>query len=168
MAKPATVRIFVSRFRTKKQQQLLALLNNKNIKKQVNTIIKDEINQFVPMRSGALRASAQVTPESISWGRGLKYAGYQYRGDVYVPNRPITKGGQIVGWYTPAGTTKHLHPEGKKLGTPGEWKGWKFGYFTPDTHYHWDKYFTDSAKRRAGLEITKMLKRECRQRGLKV
>ena len=72
MSKPATVRFFVKRFRTKKQQQLLALLNDKDIKVQANTIIKDAINEFVPMKSGALRASADVTPESISWGKGLK------------------------------------------------------------------------------------------------
>ena len=165
MAKPATIRFFVKRFRTKKQQQLLALLNDKSVKVQANTIIKDAINQFVPMKTGALRESADVTPESISWGKGLKYAGYQYRGEVYGPNHPIIREGRIVGWYSTPGMKKH--PTGRELGVPGYWMGWRFGYTTPGTHHHWDKYFTYVPKLKANIEVTRLLKRECKRRGLK-
>lgn len=185
MSKPATVRFFVKRFRTKKQQQLLALLNDKDIKVQANTIIKDAINEFVPMKSGALRASADVTPESISWGKGLKYAGYQYRGVVYGPNLPGLEDGSPA-WRSRKGQTKH--PTGRELGkagsatlrvrwkkeggqylrpNPGETATYTFGYTTSGTHHHWDKYFRYLPKLKANIEITRMLKRECKSRGLR-
>lgn len=166
MANGQIVRIFLSRFRTEKQKKLLALLNDKDIKIKVNTIVKDAINEnFVPMKTGALRKSANVTPESISWGKGLKYAGYQYRGVVYGPNHPIIRANRIVGWYSTPGMTKH--PTGRELGVPGYWMGWRFGYTTSGTHHHWDRYFRYMPKLKANLEITRMLKRECKKRGLK-
>lgn len=164
-SKPTTIRVFTKRFRTKKQQQLLVLLNDKSVKVQANTIIKDTINQFVPMKTGTLRESADVTPESISWGKGLKYAGYQYRGEVYGPNYPRTKNGAIVGWYSKRGMQKY--PTGRELGVPGEWMGWRFGYTTANTQHHWDRQFVGPTKLKASIEITRLLKRECKRRGLR-
>lgn len=160
-----TVNIQLERFRTKKQQKLLAMLDDKSVQKQCNTIIKDAINQFVPKKSGALRRSAIVTYKSITWGRGLPYAHYQYEGEVYGPNIPIIKEGTIVGWRSIPGMQKY--PTGRELGIPGEWMGWKFGYTTPGTHHHWDEYFKYAPKQKANLEITRLLKRECKNRGLK-
>lgn len=165
MAGQPVVRIFLNRFRTNKQRELLAMLNDKSVKLQVNEIIKDGMNEFVPMKTGALRASAQVTPESISWGKGLKYGRYQYGGEVYGPNFPIIKGKTIVGWYSKPGMKKY--PTGRELGVPGEWMGWKFGYTTPGTKHHWDRLFTYQPKMKANLEVTRLLKRECKKRGLK-
>lgn len=160
-----TVSINVIAYHTKTQEKLLAMLNDKAVHKHINTIIKDAINPFVPMKSGKLRRSAVVTDQSISWGRGLPYARYQYGGIVYAPNFPMTRGGEIVGWYTPKGMKKI--PTDRELGTPGQWKGWKFGYTTPNTRHHWDSAFDLSVKQAANLEITKYLKQECKNRGLK-
>ena len=166
MAREPVIRIFLSRFRTTKQKELMRMLSDKGLQKELNKIIANEINEFVPMKSGALRRSIDVTPESISWGKGLKYGHYQYAGRVYGPNHPITRKGKIVGWYSTPGMKKH--PTGRELGVPGEWKGWRFGYTTPNTGHHWDKYFTYGPKLRANQEITRRLKRECKARGLKV
>jgi len=156
----------VAQFRTKKQEKLLQMLNDKKVKIAVNTRIKDAINQFVPKKTGALRASAQAHADYISWGEGLKqYARYQYYGQVYGPNHPIIRGGRVVGWYSTPGRRKH--PTGRELGVPGYWMGWRFGYTTPGTHHHWDKYFRYLPKMRTNLEITRYLKKECKARGLK-
>ena len=160
----ATIKIEVQKFRTTKQEELLKLLNDKQVRKQINTLIKDAINPFVPMKSGALRRSAIVTHLSITWGRGLKYGRYQYYGEVYGPNYPIVRDGAIVGWYSKPGVKKH--PTGRELGVPGEWRGWRFGYTTPGTQHHWDKKFTYEVKLKTNQEITRYLKKECKKRGL--
>ena len=160
------VTLDVERFYTKRQQQLLKLLDDKKVRTEVNTRIKDAINTFVPMDTGALRRSAYANSTHIGWGQGLAapYARYQYNGIVYGPNHPITRGGTIVGWFSTPGQQKH--PTGRTLGTPREWKGWKFGYTTPGTSHHWDKLFTYRIKQQTNLEITRYLKRECKDRGL--
>lgn len=160
-----TIKIETERFQTKVQQKLLKMLDDKAVRKEINTRVKDAINQFVPMKSGALRKSAIVTHKSISWGRNLAYARYQYGGEVYGPNLPIIQNGTIVGWYSIPGRKKH--PTGRELGVPGEWMGWKFGYTTPGTHHHWDEYFKYGVKMKTNLEITRYLKAECKRRGLK-
>lgn len=164
MAEEFEVTIEVTKFRTKKQEKLLEMLNDDNVREHVNTVIKDGINKFVPMKSGALRASAKVTPTTISWGSGLEYARYQYGGEVYGPNHPIIRQNRIVGWYSTPGVQKH--PTGRELGVPGEWMGWKFGYTTKGTHHHWDQYFRYLPKLKANIEITRYLKKECKRRGL--
>ena len=160
----ATVKVEVQKFRTRKQEELLKMLEDKQVRKHINTLVKDAINPFVPMKSGALRRSAIVTHLSITWGRGLKYAGYQYRGEVYGPNYPIVRSGTIIGWYSKPGVRKH--PTGRELGLPGEWKGWKFGYTTPGTKHHWDSKFSHDVKLRTNQSITRYLKSECKRRGL--
>lgn len=165
MANDATVTVEVAKFSTKKQQKLLSLLNNPRTQAEINQITGNAINKFVPMKSGALRASMEVTPTTISWGNGLAYARYQYGGEVYGPNLPIVRKGTIVGWYSIKGMKKH--PTGRELGIPGEWMGWRFGYTTPDTKHHWDKLYTYQPKRKANLEITRYLKRLCKQKGLR-
>lgn len=159
------VTIDVAKFSTKKQQKLLQLLNDKQVRTEVNTRIKDAINKFVPKKTGALRNSARATSDYIVWGEGLEYARYQYGGQVYGPNHPIVKGGRIVGWYSTPGQRKH--PTGRELGVPGQWMGWRFGYTTHGTHHHWDQYFRYLPKMKTNLEITRYLKAECKKRGLK-
>ena len=161
-----TVQVRVSQFRTDRQKQLLNLLNDKRVKKEANKILKDYINVFVPKKSGALRRSAIVTDESISWGRGLPYARYQYGGVVYGRNYPIIKGGRVVGWYSKPGVPKY--PTGRMMGTQNEIMGWVFGYSEPNTGYSWDERFKNDFgwRAKANQEITRYLKRECKNRGL--
>lgn len=164
-----TVKIEVERFNTTKQKKLLNMLNDKRVQKEANVILKDYINAFVPKQSGALRRSAIVTHQSISWGRNLAYAHYQYEGDIYGPNYPIIKGGRIVGWYSKPGVPKH--PTGRKISAytfGNEWLGYPFGYTVPGTEHHWDEKFNNDPrwKAKAGQEITRYLKKECKERGL--
>ena len=174
------VTVDVSHFRTKKQQQLLAMLNDKGVKTKCNEMILKTINDFVPMKTGALRKSGRATSEFIIWGEGLEYARYQYGGEVYGPNLPGLENGSPA-WRSRKGKPKH--PMGRELGVPGfallrpKWqKGgqpysglvlYKFGYTTPGTHHHWDRYFTYAPKMKTNLEITRYLKAECKRRGLK-
>ena len=159
-----TIRVEVDKFRTTKQQKLLKMLDDPKVLKEVNTRIGNAINPFVPMKNGDLRASMRINPKSISWGSGLKYAHYQYMGEVYGPNHPIIKNRTIVGWYSTPGMKKY--PTGRELGVPGEWMGWRFGYTTPETQHHWDRAFQYQVKQKTNLEITRYLKRECKNRGL--
>lgn len=167
-----SIRIKVDEFRTHRQKQLLKnYLNEPGVRKSINEMIGNYINNYVPMESGELRNSMRANEKSISWGANSeagKYAHYQYEGEVYGPNIPITQGGIIVGWHSIAGSTKS--PTGRELGIPGEWKGWIFGYTTPGTKHHWDKLFNQDirAKAEVNREITRQLKRECKARGLKV
>ena len=161
----ATVKFRAEITYTRKQQELLDMLSDKSVKLEINKRIANALNFFVPMQSGALRESVHVGPDIISWGRGLPYARYQYEGEVYGPNRPITSGKRIVGWYTKPGTEKY--PTGRELGVRGEWKGWIFGYTTPYTQHHWTDAYEYQVKNQTNQEITQYLKRECKARGLR-
>ena len=173
----------VEAFRTKKQQKLLQMLNDDRVKTKINTILKDAINPFVPMKTGELRASAKAHPDYISWGENLTrpYARYQYYGEVYGPNLPGAENGEPA-WRSPKGRRKY--PMGRELGAyngivylrPRWQKGspkvtgllpYKLGYTTQKTGHHWDKYFRYLPKLKANIEITRYLKRECKNRGLK-
>lgn len=149
---------------TKLQEKLLALIDDDEVKIGVNQIIGERANKYVPMKSGALRASMEVDPDSITWGSDIPYAHYQYEGVVYAPNRPITSQGTVIGWYTPVGVTKA--PTDRELGIPGEWKGWVFGYSTPDTTHHWVDKMLQLERRGMNNQITAYLKREARNRNL--
>lgn len=159
---------------TRKTTELLDMLNDKDTRIKVNTIIADAIQPFVPMKSGRLRRSRYVGVKLISWGRGLEYAHYQHEGVVYAPNYPIVQGGAIVGWYSPKGKgTKH--PTDRELGAHGMWTPedhratfmkWNFGYTTIGTRHHWEKAYDWELKRKTNLEITRMLKKMCKERGL--
>lgn len=155
--------IDTTRFRTDKQKKLLQMLNDDRIKTNINLRIKNDINRFVPKKSGHLRRSARVTPDAIVWS--TPYAHYQYMGEVYGPNHPIIRNRTIVGWYSTPGQKKE--PTGRELGVPGYWMGWRFGYTTPGTHHHWDQYFTYYVKMKTNQKITRYLKAECKRRGLK-
>ena len=162
-----TVNIQLERFRTKKQQKLLAMLNDKSVQKQCNEILKNYINKFVPMESGALRRSAIATHKSITWGRGLTYARYQYEGDIYGPNIPIIKGGKVIGWFS----RPPKYNTGRKMTAytyGNDLLNYHFGYNVPGTKHHWDEEFNKSIrwKNRANIDVTLYLKKECKDRGL--
>ena len=164
MASYPHLKIEISEFitPTKLQEKLLKILNDEQIRQGINQIIGDRANKYVPMESGALRESMRVDSDAIHWGEGLDYARYQYGGEVYGPNRPITYQGRIVGWYSPAGVKKS--PTGRTLGVPGMWKGWKFGYKTPGTTHHWIDEMLQNERRAMNVQITAYLKREARKR----
>lgn len=130
--------------------------NVKEAQKKLNERILADCTPLVPMDTGALRRSG-CFPDGpygnwIEWGRGLKpYARYQYFGEVYGPNHPITKNGTIVGWFSKG----KRRPMGRELGVPGEWKGWRFGYTTADTKHHW----FDEARDRHMNEWTELVRR---------
>lgn len=174
-----TVQVDIEQFSTKKQKKLLDMLNDKQVQKQSNEILKNYINYFVPKKSGALRRSAIATPNLIYWGRGLKYARYQYGGQVYGPNLPGAINGSPT-WKSRA----PKHPTGRELGKfYGELKlfpvwqegkrvngalSYLFGYSEPGTGHHWDRLFNKDRrfKAQANREITRYLKKECKDRGL--
>ena len=92
-------------------------------------IVKD-CEPHIPLQQGALRNSVSF-PEGasghlIQWGNKFTpYAHYQYMGEVYGPNIPIKDAeGNITGWWSPPGESKH--PTGRKLqyhepGTGAKW-----------------------------------------------
>ena len=158
------VTLDVEAYRTEKQERLLRMLNDPNVRTVVNTYIRDAMQTYVPKKTGALRRSSKVTPTTISWGDGLKYAHYQWYGEVYGPNYPITRGGHIVGWYSKPGVPKR--PTGRKLGAPGQYKNWVFGYTTPETMDHWNTMYYGQLRTATNGKINAYLRKECSKRGL--
>ena len=66
---------------------------------------------YVPFESGALRDSVTIAPKTIT--HNAPYAHYQYTGEVYGPNYPITQNGVRVGYYSTPNRPKQR--TGKKL-----------------------------------------------------
>jgi len=66
---------------------------------------------YVPMATGKLMSQVVITPGQIE--HTVPYAHYQYTGEVYGPNYPITQNGTVVGFFSPEGQVKH--PTGRKL-----------------------------------------------------
>lgn len=60
--------------------------------------------KYVPMQSGILYQQVTFAPGEIY--HSANYAHYQYAGDVYSPNIPITEGGAIVGYFSPKNRPK--------------------------------------------------------------
>ena len=87
----ATVRFDASITYSKKIRQLLEMLNDNTVKKNVNQYIADAIQPYVPKKRGYLRSSMYVSPNLISWGRRLKYAPYQFYGDYTHYTTPGTR-----------------------------------------------------------------------------
>lgn len=122
------------------------------------------INKFVPKKTGELRKSARALGSFsgkgsawVSWVPNSKvkdYLGYQYRGDVYGPNKAIFSQGPTAngaagvhtGWVSPV---KPKYNTGRKMGN-------KFkkvlhdgrviyvkGYTTRNTGYEWLRRFRE-------------------------
>lgn len=53
---------------------------------------------YVPFESGTLRDSVTIAPKTIT--HNAPYAHYQYTGEVYGPNYPITQNGVRVGFFS--------------------------------------------------------------------
>ena len=80
---------------------------------QVHNLFAKMCDPYVPMDSGNLSQTLNITPEYVQYTQ--PYAHYMYTGDVYGPNFPIKDdSGNIIGWRSPPGIgTKY--PTGKKL-----------------------------------------------------
>jgi len=150
------------------RKRLLAVMSNKETMREVHEELKQFVEPYVPMSKGGgdLRKSAEVKPSGVVYES--PYAHYQYEGEVYGPNLPIwqyikgDKSSIIIDWRSAPGTTKH--PMGRTLGTPGRWKGWKFGYSTPDTTHHWmEEAFKNGGKARFSKRATRVMKARARR-----
>ena len=142
------------------QAKLLALINDKEVMRDVHRLLGEFCEPYVPKKSGALRASMHAYPQTVRWE--TPYAHYQYMGEVYGPNHPIIRQGTIVGWYSTPGMPKH--PTGRELGIPGEWKGWRFGYTTPGTKHHWfEEAMKNGGKRNYSVAVTRLLKKKAKE-----
>ncbi len=170
---------------SRKMNKLIKLLNDKEVKINVNQFIADAIQPFVPQKTGRLRRSLYVGPNVISWGRGLAYAHYQFEGEVYGPNYPGIEKDGTGGWRS----AKVKHPMGRELGafngvlllrpkwqlkengdyiTPKSFEliPYKFGYTTEGTRHHWTEVYQWQLKSDTNKKITRYLKQECKKRGL--
>jgi len=146
------------------RKRLLAVMSNKETMREVHEELKEFVEPYVPMRSGGLRDSAEAKPSGVIYIQ--PYAHYQYKGEVYGPNIPrwqyskADKTSRIIGWYSKPGKV----PMGRELGRPGYWKGWKFGYSTPDTTHHWmDEAFEGGGKARFSKRATRIMKARARR-----
>lgn len=85
--------------------------------------IKRLSDPYVPMQQGTLKNSASIASDGSAITYPGPYAHYQYVGEVWGPNIPITKGGDVVGYYSKA----PKHPTGRRLnyhGGPMRGKQW--------------------------------------------
>ncbi len=155
-----TIRVRISVDSQSLDGKLSKLINNSDVMREVHRLLGEQCNKFVPEKTGALRASMNPTPEFVSWS--TPYAHYQYEGEVYGPNYPIMREGNIVGWYSRPGVQKY--PMGRELGIPGEWKGWHFGYTTLGTHHHWlDEAMKNGGKQEFTKRVNKLLSQKARE-----
>lgn len=90
------------------------------LRKQINQLVKDYCEPYVPFETGELSGNVSVTENSITYN--APYARYQYYGRVYGPNYwvPINEDGNgnwdkngEWGWRSPEGETKH--PTGARI-----------------------------------------------------
>lgn len=84
-----------------------------HVQKAVDAAVIRECFPYLPFDEGILAGSAN-TATKIGSGEVVydtPYARYQYYGEVYGPNFPITENGEIVGYYSPP----EKHATGRKL-----------------------------------------------------
>ena len=127
------------------------------------------ISKYIPKDTGTLRKSGHHVSKvggergaggdgtgsaNIYWGdrgKSIKYAHYQFIGDVYTPNKAIFEKGKKVtdNWRSPQGHKKVISNPVRKMGKPFEKQlsGGRVaivkGYTTPGTGYNWIKMFHD-------------------------
>ena len=169
---------------SRKIEKLRKMLNDKEVRTDINRFIADAIQPYVPKKSGKLRRSLYVGPNVISWGRGVPYAQYQFGGEVYGPNYPGIEEDGSGGWRSAV----VKHPTGREIGS---YKGivylrpkwqlkdgncvrpesftpipYEFGYTTDGTRHHWTEVYQWKLKSDTNKVITRYLKQECKKRGL--
>ena len=98
------------------------------VKLAMHNALAKEMNPYVPMQTGVLSQSIEITPDYVRYIQ--PYAHYQYTGIVYGPNYPITENGVITGWFSPPGKGSK-HPTGEPIQYSTE--------MHPLATHHWDK-----------------------------
>ena len=88
------------------------ILESSKTKLAINNEFARMCEPYVPMDSGMLAHNAVIiTEDYVEYA--TPYAHYMYIGQVYGPNIPIVKNGQIVGWFSPK--NKQKHPTGRAI-----------------------------------------------------
>lgn len=109
----ASIEIDLAKFDLKSiVSNLEKVINDEATKLSISNTLAKKCDPYVPMRSGTLAQTAEISAEGVRYTQ--PYARYQYYGEVYGPNIPIIKNGMIVGWFSPPGKgTKH--PTGRTI-----------------------------------------------------
>lgn len=90
---------------TSMQQDLISRLDSARLRKNINEVVKELCEPYVPYKDGGLRENVAVGPKEIQY-RSV-YARYLYYGVVYKPNyfRGYGADGEKI-FRTPKGTVK--------------------------------------------------------------
>lgn len=158
---------------TKLQSLLWKLASDEKAGREIHQILKEQMEPYVPKKSGQLRASAKVYPKSLRYN--VPYAHYQYQGEVYGPNLIGWLSETESGWRSIPGMKKS--PTGRELGIPGKavfkpMFGRKFnkspievtfGYTTSGTHHHWLDEMMKNNKRGFHIRCTNVLKKRAKE-----
>ena len=107
------------------------------------------MDPYVPADNLVLAQNVDITADE---GAGYitynsPYAHYQYEGELYGPNYPITDGGEVVGFFSPP----HKTPTGKRL----EYSTFRHPLATD----HWDKAMMTARKEDLVKSYEEYLKR---------
>lgn len=144
--------------RTALQRKLLNLVGDPGVLREINVIIEEEIEPYVPLKTGYLRDNVQIGPTEIRWV--APYARYQYWGINYGPNYFLgynELGEPII--RTPRGTKKY--PQiASSTGSPN------LTYHTAGTTAFWYEAMMLQKKASLNQKITYFLKKECERRDL--
>lgn len=93
------------------QGQLDKLANDADLGLFTHKLLAKMCDPYVPMDTGVLSQTVEISKDAVNYNQ--PYARYQYFGEVYGPNIPITEDGEIVGWFSPKGKKKY--PTGRKI-----------------------------------------------------
>lgn len=86
-------------------------LNNDTTMLLIHNTLAKKCDPYVPFAEGPLSQTIEITAKGVRYTQ--PYARYQYYGEVYGPNIPITQDGMIVGWFSPPGQPKQ--PTGRTM-----------------------------------------------------
>ncbi len=154
---------YLEHYMTDLQLDILGTLKDPSVRENVNQIIADMCEDYVPMDSGEfssrntsdypgrLRDSVRVTANEITWR--TPYANYVWVGQLYRPNIPIHEKGNphtIIGFYSPKGQSKYA------TGIP-------LRYSTAGTGKRWFNLMLAQKRRSMSAKITHYLKRELKR-----
>lgn len=142
---PAYFSIDIKINKSKLRKHLQRLISDPVTMLEVQSSFARFMNPYVPMDEGTLSQTPQVTEDGVRYTQ--PYAHYQYIGDVYGPNIPITENGVVVGFFSKPGKTKT--PTGEQL------------TYNKDRHPlasdHWDQAMMASRGADFKKQVTKIL-----------
>ena len=107
------------------------------------------MNPYVPADNLVLAQNITISAEEDAGHvtYNSPYAHYQYEGELYGPNYPISDGGEVVGFFSPP----HKTPTGKRLEYSTFWH--------PLATDHWDKAMMTARKEDLAKSYEEYLKR---------